>query len=87
MWQSRINLAPTIPRELAIDRGQTLYATKFTDMTVPTLLLLGGDSPLLFRRGIDAIHAALPSSTAVTLAGQQHIALDTNPDLFPNDVS
>lgn len=82
MWKSRIELAPTIPRELAIDRIYTFDTNKFADVQVPTLLLLGGDSPALFQRGIEAVHAALPKSAVTTLPGQQHIAMDTDPELF-----
>ena len=55
-------------------------------MNVPMLLLLGGDSPPLFRQASEAVDSALPNSTVVTLPGQQHIAMDTNPDLFVSEV-
>jgi pimeloyl-ACP methyl ester carboxylesterase len=85
MWEGRIQLAPTIPRELAIDRTYSLDPDKFAKLRVPVLLLLGGDSPPLFRRATEAVDAALPNSTVVTLRGQQHIAMDTNPDLFVSE--
>jgi pimeloyl-ACP methyl ester carboxylesterase len=53
---------------------------------VPVLLLLGGNSPDIFRRAIAVLESALPGSTVVTLSGQQHIAMDTNPDLFIGEV-
>lgn len=82
MWNVRIQLAPTIPRELAIDRAYRFDPEKFADFRVPTLLLLGGDSPPLFRQATEAVDSALPNSTVVTLSGQQHIAMDTDPDQF-----
>ncbi len=85
-WQTRIELAPTIPRELAIDRSYTFEPSAFTDVLVPTLLLLGSDSPPLFQRAVAAAHEAIPDSSVVTLEGQQHIAMDTSPDLFINTV-
>ncbi len=52
-WKKqRIQLAPTIPREMAIE----------------------------------AADAALPNSTVVVLPGQQHIAMDTNSQLFVGEV-
>lgn len=87
MWRTRIDLAPTIPRELAIDRRYTFDPKKFKAMTVPTLLILGGDSPPLFQRAIDVVHDALSDSTVVTLDGQQHIAMDTDPDRFVDMVT
>jgi pimeloyl-ACP methyl ester carboxylesterase len=86
MWKARTQLAPTIPRELAIDRFYRFDTEKFNGLQVLTLLLLGGDSPPLFKRAIEALDAALPRSRVVTMPGQQHIAMDTNPDLFVKEV-
>lgn len=86
VWPVRIQLAPTIPREMAIDRVYQFNPEKFTNLPVPTLLLLGGDSPPLFQRAIELLEATLPRSQVVTLPGQQHIAMDTNPDLFAKEV-
>lgn len=86
MWEGRIQLAPTIPREMAIDRTYSFDPDKFATLRVPVLLLLGGDSPLLFRQATEAVDSALSNSTVVTLPGQQHVAMDTNPDLFVGEV-
>lgn len=86
MWKARIPLAPTIPRELAFDRSYTFHPQKIANLTIPTLLLLGGDSPPVFRQAIETLDAALPNSRVVTLPGQQHIAMDTNPELFVTEV-
>jgi pimeloyl-ACP methyl ester carboxylesterase len=85
-WQVRIQLAPTIPREMAIDQTYTFKAKKFAGLQVKTLLLLGGDSPPLFQQAIKLVNSALPVSQVVTLPGQQHIAMDTAPDLFVREV-
>lgn len=87
MWQRRVELVATIPRELAIDRAYRFDPDRFAAMGVPTLLLLGGDSPPLFRQAIDTLEKALPSAEVVVMAGQQHIAMDTDPDLFVREVS
>lgn len=86
MWKVRIKLAPTIPRELAIDRSYQFDPKRFTHYQVPMLLLLGGDSPDLFRRAVAVLDSTLTSCTVVTLPGQQHIAMDTNPELFVDEV-
>lgn len=86
MWQGRIQLAPTIPRELTFDRSYRFRAERFAGLRVPTLLLLGGDSPPFFRQAIGVVDAALPNSSVVILPGQQHIAMDTNPELFVSEV-
>ena len=86
VWKVRVRLAPTIPREMAIDRMYSFHADKFAQMLTPTLLLLGGDSPPLFQRAIEMLHPVLQNSQVVILPGQQHIAMDTNPDLFVREV-
>jgi pimeloyl-ACP methyl ester carboxylesterase len=86
MWKVRIKLAPTIPRELAIDRTYQFDPKRFTHFQVPMLFLLGGNSPDLFRRAAAVLDSALTSCTVVTLPGQQHVAMDTNPELFVSEV-
>jgi pimeloyl-ACP methyl ester carboxylesterase len=86
VWKQRIQLAPTIPREMAIDRSYSFDPKKFADLGVSVLLMLGGDSPPIFPAAIEAADAALPDSRVVVLPGQQHIAMDTDPELFLSEV-
>ena len=86
VWKQRIQLAPTIPRELAIDRSYSFEPEKFADLRLPTLLMLGGDSPPIFQRAVETADEAIPGSRVVLLPGQQHIAMDTNPALFGGEV-
>jgi len=86
MWKVRITLTPTIPRELAIDRSYSFNPEKFANLKVPTLLLLGGDSPPLFQRAIETVDSSLSNSKVAIMAGQQHIAMDINPELFVEEV-
>jgi pimeloyl-ACP methyl ester carboxylesterase/Tfp pilus assembly protein PilF len=86
MWSARIQLVPTIAREMIIDQTYTFKAEKFANFQVPSLLLLGGDSPPLFRQAIEVLEAALPHSQTAVLPNQQHIAMDTAPDLFVKEV-
>jgi len=50
------------------------------------LLLLGGNSPPFFRAALERVQAAIPSAQLVVLPGQQHVAVDTAPELFARDV-
>lgn len=86
MWPGRIQLVPTIPREMALDRSYEFEPGKFADHHIPTLLMLGGDSPPLFREAIKVLESALPNSRTAVLPGQQHIAMDTSPELFVQQV-
>jgi pimeloyl-ACP methyl ester carboxylesterase len=82
VWRVRVTLAPTIPREMTLDRSYAFRAERFANFTVPTLLLLGGDSPPIFRQPAELLDAVLPDSRLVVLEGQQHVAMDTAPEMF-----
>jgi pimeloyl-ACP methyl ester carboxylesterase len=86
VWKQRIQLAPTIPREMAIDRSYHFDPEKFADLRAPVLLMLGGDSPPIFQGAVEIAHAALPNSRVALLPGQQHIAMDTDPEMFVGEV-
>lgn len=86
VWPRRVQLAPTIPREMARSEAYSFEPERFADQATPALLLLGGDSPPMFQQAIDVVRAALPNSTVTVLPGQQHIAMDTDPELFLNEV-
>ena len=60
---------------------------RVSNLQVPTLLLLGSESPPFFRAAIEALHAVLPNSDLVMLEGQHHNAMDTAPDLFTETVN
>ena len=86
VWRTRISLAPTIAREAYFDHGYELHPERLAAIQVPTLLLVGGDSPEVMRAGAAAVHAAIPGSRVVAFKGQQHVAMDTNPTLFTTEV-
>jgi pimeloyl-ACP methyl ester carboxylesterase len=85
-WEARVQIVPTVPRELTVDRTYRFSAERFAGLEVPTMLLLGGDSPPFARQAVEMVEAALPNSEIVVLQGQQHIAMDTNPELFVGEV-
>ena len=85
-YEKRIQLVPTIPREMTIELTYTFQPEKFADLQVPTLLLLGGDSPSVFQEATKLVDSALPDSRIVIMPGQQHIAMDTNTELFVKEV-
>ena len=87
MWQGRIALATTIARELReVEQHYQFQPEKFSKVRVPTLLLLGGDSPPFFKTAIKSVQDALINSRIAVMPGQQHIAMDTNPELFAREV-
>jgi pimeloyl-ACP methyl ester carboxylesterase len=82
VWQSRVAAAHTLPRELRAAQDYELDVERFDNLSTPVMLLLGGDSPPLFRNSLRKLEQVLPNSRTVVMPGQQHIAMDTAPDLF-----
>jgi pimeloyl-ACP methyl ester carboxylesterase len=85
-WPARVAAAHTIPRELRSSDEYRFQPARFTEMRVPTLLLLGGSSRPLFRDAIEMSRAALPDARLAVLPGQQHTAMNTAPELFLSEV-
>lgn len=85
-YKKRIELAPTIPREVMVELNYDFAAEKFAGFNIPALLLLGGDSPAVFREATELLDETLPNSKVVIMPGQQHIAMDANTELFVIEV-
>lgn len=81
-WPARVTAAHTLPRELRSHEQYRPKPDRFKGLTLPTLLMVGGDSPSIFKAAIDTLSATLPNCQVTVLPGQQHIAMDTAPDLF-----
>ena len=86
VWQARLAVAHTIPRELRADRAYAFDAARARGVGVPTLLLRGETSPAAFAAAGEMAAAALPSCRTVVMAGQGHVAMDTGTDLFTGEV-
>jgi pimeloyl-ACP methyl ester carboxylesterase len=84
-WQARIAAAYTITRESRAEQAR-FDPEQAAKITVPTLLLAGGDSPEFLKAGIDTVAASLPDARIVVIEGQQHIAIDLVPALFADHV-
>ena len=85
-WKERLALAHTLPRELRAVDNYRFDAERFRNLKTPTLLLLGGNSPPVFKTSIQALASTLRHNRTVVLEGQQHIAMDTAPKLFAQEV-
>jgi pimeloyl-ACP methyl ester carboxylesterase len=86
VWQARVAAAHTVPRELRAVEGYRFDPVRFGEVTTPTLLLLGGDSPPAVQQATRAIAAALPNARTVVFPGQGHVAMDTATELFLEEV-
>jgi pimeloyl-ACP methyl ester carboxylesterase len=90
MWPTfpaMVAAAHTFPREIRALEAYQFKIERFRQMNVPTLLLLGGDSPGYAKAAMEAWHAILPRSRLVTLPGQEHMAHYTAPDLFVREIA
>jgi pimeloyl-ACP methyl ester carboxylesterase len=81
-WPARVAAAHTIPRELGIADSYQPDFGRFASVGVPTLLLVGGDSPPFLVEPTQRLHESITGSRQVVMAGQQHVAMDSAPDLF-----
>ncbi|MCU0521116.1 MAG: alpha/beta hydrolase [Anaerolineae bacterium] len=85
-WPERLATAHTLPREMRAEEGYTFDAQRFKNLSVPTLLLLGGESSDIERASTEALGEALPNSRIAVMPGQQHLAMYAAPDLFLREV-
>jgi pimeloyl-ACP methyl ester carboxylesterase len=81
-WADRLATAPTVPREVRAFDRYVFDPERFRDWRVPTVLLVGGDSPGWVRRSTDAVGRGLPGARVVVWPGQEHVGMYTAPDAF-----
>lgn len=85
-WDARVALAHTVVRETRTHAQYRFEPDRWRQCGVPTLLLPGGDSPPFLVKATELLHATLPQSTMRVLPGQQHVAMETAPEMFARDV-
>ncbi|TVQ05817.1 MAG: alpha/beta hydrolase [Balneolaceae bacterium] len=81
-WQTRVDAAHTLLRETVTPTRFTFDPGQFADMTTPTLLLTGSESPAFFKEVTRAVHDMLPNSRIESFQGHGHVAMNSAPDLF-----
>lgn len=85
-WQARVDTARTAYRETQAPDSYHFNPARFERMTTPTLLLTGGESPQWFADAVELVTDVLPASQIIVLKGQEHVAINTAPDLFVETV-
>jgi pimeloyl-ACP methyl ester carboxylesterase len=74
-------VAHTLPYDFALvgdaQRGQPLPKGRWNSCTQPTLVMVGGKSPVWIRNANQALAAALPRAELRTLAGQTHMVSES----------
>jgi pimeloyl-ACP methyl ester carboxylesterase/alkylhydroperoxidase/carboxymuconolactone decarboxylase family protein YurZ len=81
-WPARLALAHTLPRELRSSRAYKFDAARFREHHIPTLIVLGGESPQRYQDTTALLHESLPGSKLAVIAGQGHGGIDGAPEVF-----
>jgi pimeloyl-ACP methyl ester carboxylesterase/alkylhydroperoxidase/carboxymuconolactone decarboxylase family protein YurZ len=81
-WPARLALAHTLARELRASREYRFQPSRFEGYGIPTLIILGGESPQRYKDSTELLAASLSGSKTAVLAGHGHIAIDAAPELF-----
>ncbi len=87
-WAGRVAAIHTVLRELQVTSGGYGFdLSSVKTLTIPTLLLLGSDSPPHLHEGTTTLQATLRNASVAVLPGQQHLAMNTAPALFTREVA
>ncbi len=86
LWQNALHNAAAIPAELESLAAARYDLEAIRGLDVPTLLLVGSQSPPRNRQAAEALLAALPQARLESLPGQSHGAMFTAPELFAERV-
>jgi pimeloyl-ACP methyl ester carboxylesterase len=81
-WPVRVANAGTIGREARAVSAYRAQPDRLTALTVPTLLLAGGETPPPLVAALDLLVESIPKAEVVVLEGQGHAAQDTSPTAF-----
>lgn len=86
-WQELVDAAHVLlPREHRVMIDYAFDPAPFADITTPTLLLVGGETPDLPKASAEAVDDAFPNSRIATIDGAGHFAMLTAQDRFIDEV-
>jgi pimeloyl-ACP methyl ester carboxylesterase len=87
VWERRKEISPTVPRELRAELAFRLDRAALAQLTTPTLMLLGSESPDWARRSTDAYSEAIPNAEVRILEGHGHGATTSGPELLAAELA
>jgi pimeloyl-ACP methyl ester carboxylesterase len=87
VWERRKRVSPTVPRELRAERAFRLDPDGLAQLEMPTLMLLGSESPDWARRSMNAYSEAIPNAEIRILQGHGHGATTSGPELLAAEVA
>jgi pimeloyl-ACP methyl ester carboxylesterase len=80
VWPRRVEAAPTIARELAVESSDAAGLDRLGAVRQPVLQVLGGDSRREFGIATASLDDRLANGTIVVIPGAKHAAHHTHPD-------
>ncbi len=86
LWPIILRGVEVLPREGAAMVGYRFDPEPYAQVTIPTLILVGEDSPGWRHEAMGALHTALPQSQLRVLANQGHLATHTAPELLASEI-
>jgi pimeloyl-ACP methyl ester carboxylesterase len=87
MWEARRAIVHTVPRELRAELAHRFDGAALAELEMPTLLLVGTESPDWAVRSVDAYTDAIPGVERRILDGQGHSANMTAPALLAAELA
>lgn len=76
-WAKMLKIAPTLPYDIRLvsgaQTGEPLSRERWARVSVPTMVIDGGKSPVWMRNAARALADVLPGATYKTLPGQTHM--------------
>lgn len=86
LWQEYAERFPTLMPKIQKISGYEFDPERFADLTAPTLLLTGSESPQWGHETTEALEDVLPNTRGVTFDGHAHAAMLTAPDRFIDEI-
>lgn len=86
-WQERVPRAWTVVREMEAMVDSGLPIERYASVSVPTLVLVGTETPAEDVQAMHQLHRVIPHSRLAQLEGQGHLAHLTGPDLLAKEVA
>jgi pimeloyl-ACP methyl ester carboxylesterase len=86
VWDARLAIAHTVPRELRAENAFRIHRRALGRLPMPVLMLVGTRSPEWARRSTEAYAAALSDVRVHELEGHGHGAATSGPDLLAAEI-
>jgi pimeloyl-ACP methyl ester carboxylesterase len=86
-WTDLVATIAVHPRQMRALSAYRFDADRMTSVTMPTLLLIGEETPSPYaKQSIGALRESLPNPTVLVLERQEHNAMDAGRDVLANAI-